>query len=131
MKRVKNLTEATSREKVVNFMTINKRSYIEDVIQHSSSSAAVDEVMSINIIAKLDNVEFVLYDSDNLSLIILGQSFCPSHSVVIAVTFESNKCHFYIIKQINDKDYLKLFRDVERQDDKIEEETSIKICCIL
>ena len=54
-------------------MTTNKRSYIEGFIEHSSTSAAVNEVIIANIIVKLDDVEFDsenLYDSANLSLII-------------------------------------------------------------
>lgn len=92
----------------------NKRSYIEDVIQHFSTTARSNEVIIANIIAKLGNIEFVLYDSVNLPLILLGHSFCPSHSVVIAVTFGNNKFQLYTIKQVSDKDYLKLFRDEEK-----------------
>ena len=106
-------------------MKANKRSYIDDVIQHSSAASAVDEV--INAIANIYDVKFVLYNSVNMSPIILRQSFCPSYTIVIAVAFENSKCQFYKITQINDKDYLKTFGDEEEDDDRIDEELSTKI----
>ena len=72
----KNVTWTTLKEEVVNYMKANKRPYIDDVIQHSSAASAVDEVISA--IANICDVKFVLYNSVNMSPIILRQSFCPS-----------------------------------------------------
>ena len=124
-KGFKNVTGTTLKEEVVNYMKANKRSYIDDVIQHSSAASTVDEVISA--IANIYDVKFVLYNSVNMSPIILRQSFYPSYTIVIAVAFENSKCQFYKITQINDKDYLKTFGDEEEDDDRIAEELSTKI----
>ena len=121
----KNVTGTTLKEEVVNYTKANKRPYIDDVIQHSSVASAVDEV--INAIANMYYVKFVLYNSLNMSPIILRQSFCASYTIVIAVTFESSKFQFYKITQINDKDYLRTFGDEEEDDDRIDEELYTKI----
>ena len=123
-KGFKNVTGTTLKE-VVNYMKANKRPYIDNVIQHSSAASAADEV--INAIANIYDVKFVLYNSVNMSPIILRQSFCPSYTIVIAVAFENSKCQFYKITQINDKDYLRIEEEDEEEDnDRIDEELSTK-----
>ena len=116
----KTLTKEKLKEKMITFMTMENRPYIQDVIGKVLFSAVVKEIL--NATGSSYDVKFVLYNGVNLAPIVINHSSCPVQIVVFAVEFNDNACKLCTVTPITDRDFLQICQDEENKEEQENEQ---------